>query len=284
MPTLTVDGASLHYEDRGTGSGPPVALVHAFPVDGRMWAAQLADLSAAGHRVIVPDVRGFGRSTDPADADGERDAPVTEAPLTEASLTVERIADDLRAVLAAAGALPCVVGGLSMGGYVALAFARKYPGDLAGLILMDTRADADGPQAKEGRQKSIELVREKGPKGIADQMIPKLLAPGAAEGRPEVAKAVRGMIESNSARGIERALGALRDRPDSTALLATIRVPTLVVVGDGDQVTPIELARVMADGIPGATLAVIRGAGHLSAVEQPSQVNEAIRSFLGGVK
>jgi 3-oxoadipate enol-lactonase len=267
MPSATVSGASLHYADQGAGAGPPLVLVHGFPVDHRMWAAQLPDLSTC-RRVIAPDARGFGRSTDPADA----------------PLTVDAMADDVRGLLLAAGALPCILGGLSMGGYVALAFARKYPADLAGLILLDTRADADGPQAKEGRQKAIDLVRQQGAPALADQMIPKLMAPGAAAARPDVAGAIRGMAEAARAESIERALEALRDRPDSTGLLPTIRVPTMVVVGDGDQVTPPELAEKMHDAIPGATLSLIRGAGHMSPMEQPAQVNQAIRAFLEQVR
>jgi 3-oxoadipate enol-lactonase len=276
MPTQTVDGASLYYADQGTGPAAPLVLAHAFPVDHRMWAAQLADLSA-DRRVIAPDARGFGRSAPaPTPAPG---SPTAGTPAAD-PLSVDGMADDLRALLSAAGALPCVLGGLSMGGYVALAFARKFPADLRGLILMDTRADADGPEAREGRQKAIDLVRQKGPGGIADQMVPKLLAPGAAAARADVAGTLRAMIEAQSAATIERALVALRDRPDSTALLPTIAVPTLVVVGDGDQVTPPALAEAMGQAVPGATLTVVRGAGHMSAMEQPAQVNQAVRAFL----
>ncbi|HEX8911862.1 MAG TPA: alpha/beta fold hydrolase [Humisphaera sp.] len=261
MPSTTVNGVAIHYVDRG--SGLPVALVHGFPLDLRMWDAQLPDLTAAGHRAVAVDCRGFGQSA--------RTGP----------FTIEQLADDLRGVLAAAGALPCVLGGLSMGGYVALAVARKYPADLKGLMLFDTQAGADSPQAREGRQKNIDLVRSKGPAAIADAMIPKLLAPGAADRRPELAASLRKMIEACPADTIAQALVALRDRPDSTAALPTIKVPTLVVVGDGDQITPVEVAEKMRAGIGAAAeLAVIRGAGHMSPMEQPAQVNQVVRGFL----
>lgn len=263
MPTKTVNGVTMSYDDRGTGR--PVVLLHAFPVDRRMWAGQLADLSA-DHRVVTPDFRGFGQSI------GDR------------PFSIEDLADDVHALLKEIGALPCVLGGLSMGGYVAMAFARKYPADLMGLILLDTRAEADDAKARDGRAAAIDSVRKGGAKAIADQMVPKLLAPGASESKPDVAGQVRAMIEACPPMTIERALAALRDRPDSSDSLRRVRVPTLIVVGEGDQVTPPTLAETMRQLVPGAALVTIPGAGHLSPVEQPGLVSEAIRSFSSRIR
>lgn len=262
MPTHTIDGISLFYEDRGKGL--PVVLLHGFPLSHEMWSAQAQDLSSVA-RVICPDFRGFGRSS------GGK------------PFTVDALAADVHGLLKAAGALPCVVAGLSMGGYVALSFARQFAADLKGLVLVDTRADADSPQARESRQKNIALVQEKGAKAIADAMIPRLLAPGADEGRPELARTLRRMIEACTPQTIEHALIALRDRPDSTPHLHRIQVPTLVIVGDGDQITPVELAESMKAAIPNAKLVMVRGAGHMTPIEQPAQVSQAIRQFVGKI-
>lgn len=259
MATKTTDAAALHFVDRG--KGPPVVLLHAFPVDSRMWEAQVEALSGR-FRVIAPDFRGFGRSrsADP--------------------FTTESMADDVHRLLEGIKALPCVVAGLSMGGYVSLAWVRKYPTDLRGLVLMDTKAAGDDTQGKENRNKMIELVRASGSKAIADQMIPKLLAQGTLRSRPAQAQSLRTMIEGCPPQTIENALVCLRDRPDQTETLASISVPTLVVVGEGDSLTPVSVSQLMAEQIPNAELVVIKGAGHMSAMEQPAQVNQALSLFL----
>src|SRR5688572_6819435 len=156
MPSETVNGVTLAYAQRG--EGVPVVLVHGFPLDSRMWGNQ-AHALAAGYRVITPDLRGFGRS------------PSNEP------FTIESLADDVHALLVKIGALPCALAGFSMGGYVALAFAKKYPTDLRALILVDTRAGGDTAEGKAAREKSVQLVRQGGAKAIADQMLPKLLVP-----------------------------------------------------------------------------------------------------------
>src|SRR5688500_1730217 len=159
----------LPYTDKGKGR--PLVLLHGFPLDRRMWDAQVERLS--GHyRVIAPDLRGFGQS--------RRSDP----------FTIESLADDLHLFLEQLGALPCVLAGLSMGGYVSLAHAAKYPADLRGLILIDTKADADTDEGKKGRAKMIELVKKSGAKAVADQMEPKMLAPGTIQSRPDVVKSL----------------------------------------------------------------------------------------------
>jgi pimeloyl-ACP methyl ester carboxylesterase len=260
MPERDIDGAKFYYTEQGSAAGgqgaakPPLVLVHGFPLDSRMWEAQVAALAPA-RRVVAPDLRGVGRSR------------------TDEPFTIESQGDSLRALLA----------GLSMGGYVALAYAKKYPGDLRGLILVDTKAEADTAEGKQARDKMIDLARKEGSKAVADQMMPKMLAKDAAEQRPQAASALRRIMESCPPATIANALAAMRDRPDRSGELSSINVPTLVLVGDGDAITPPDVAESMAQKIPGARLVVIRGAGHMSPMEQPEQVNRAMRGFLDGL-
>jgi 3-oxoadipate enol-lactonase len=249
----------LPYTDRGRGD--PVVFLHGFPLDRRMWEAQTAKLSDH-YRVIAPDLRGFGQS--------RRSDP----------FTIESLADDTHLFLEQLAATPCVLAGLSMGGYVALAYAKKYPNDLRGLILVDTKAEADTPQAREGRAKMIEQARTSGAGAVADQMLPKMLSPATQEGRPDVVKTLRAMMAGCSPQTIEYALAAMRDRPDRSGELRGIKVPTLVIVGDADAITPPDVAEKMHKAIPGSKLEVIRGAGHMSPMEQPDQVNRAIERFM----
>lgn len=264
MPTRDINGVQLHYTEQG--SGKPVLLVHGFPLDSRMWDAQVAELAAAGCRVVAPDLPGFGRS--------QPGRP----------FTLESLADDLRSLAQAVGAIPFVYVGLSMGGYVALAYAKKYAGDLRGLVLVDTKAEADTPEGKEGRGKMIDLVRKDGSKAVADQMMPKMLAKDAAGQRPQTEQALRRIMEACPPKTIEHALAAMRDRPDRDGELSQIKVPTLVIVGESDAITPPAVAESMVSKIRSARLVVIRGAGHMSPMEQPDQVNRAIRGFLEGLE
>ena len=246
------------------GRGLAVVLLHGFPLDGRIWEDQVEGLSDA-YRVIVPDLPGFGRSG------------------SSNCATLRDHAAALHALLEAAGALPCVLGGLSMGGYIALAFARLYPNDLKGLMFVDTKASADDTTARAGREKMIATVRADGSKAIAEAMLPKMLTAHTIAADPSLTMRVRAIMESQSGTTIEIALRALRDRPDHTDFLPSIAVPTLVVVGDSDPIISIAVAQAMSDAIPKSTLAVIKGSSHLSSMEQPAQVTLAMRRFLDGV-
>ena len=252
----------LPYTDRGRGD--PVVFLHGFPLDRRIWDAQAATLSDH-HSVLAPDLRGFGQS--------RRSDP----------FTIESLADDTRLFLQQLAATPCVLAGLSMGGYVALAYASKYPEDLRGLILVDTKAEADTPQAKEGRAKMMELARTSGAKAVAEEMLPKMLSAGTQQDRPDVVKTLRAMMSDSSPQAIEYALAAMRDRPDRTAELPAIKVPTLIIVGETDAITPPAMAEKMHKAIPGSRLEVIRGAGHMAPLEQPDQVNRAIERFMASL-
>jgi pimeloyl-ACP methyl ester carboxylesterase len=250
--------AKLTFDE--SGKGPPLVLLHGFPLDARVWKSQRAALSDR-FRVITPDLRGFGRS--------KSDEP----------FSIEALADDVHELLAQIGALPCVLGGLSMGGYAALAYVKKYASDLRGLILIDTKADADTTEGKQGREKMIQLAREKGSKAVADQMMPKMLAKDAEKTRPAAAQELRAIMEACPARTIEHALAAMRDRPDRSGELADISVATLVIVGDQDAITPPDVATKMYQSLTTGQLVTIEGAGHMACMEQPEQVTRAIRDF-----
>jgi pimeloyl-ACP methyl ester carboxylesterase len=258
MSDSTVHSA-LTFTDEGQGL--PLVLLHGFPLDRRMWDAQVAELS--GHwRVIAPDLRGFGQSRI-----GE-------------PFCIADLADDVHTMLVQLAALPCVLAGLSMGGYVALAFARKYLHELSGLMLVDTKAEGDTPEQKAGRAKMIELAQKQGAKAVADQMLPKLLAEDVPRTRPAIAAAVRKMCEACPAKTIEHALAAMRDRPDQSPYLSMIKVRSLIIVGDADAITPVPVSEAMQKALPGAELSIIKGAGHMSPMEQPAQVNRAMTGFL----
>lgn len=252
--------ATLQYASRGKG-GPALVLLHGFPLDSRMWAAQVEELGAA-RQVITIDFPGFGASQPPR------------------TFSMESAADDVRETMTAVLGPneKFVLGGLSMGGYVALAYARRHLGTLRGLMLVDTKADPDTPEGRIGRDKMIALVRERGSAAVGEVMVPKLIAPVKA--RPNLVKRLREMTDAAPPAAVEHALVAMKQRLDHTPHLAAITVPTLVVVGDQDQITPVDVAEGMREKLPDAELAVIRGAGHMSPMEQAEQVNGVMGRFL----
>jgi 3-oxoadipate enol-lactonase len=239
-----------------------VVLLHAFPLNARMWDGQLA-LAEGGWRVIAPHFRGVDG--------GAGDPPAT---------SLEDYAGDVIDLLDALHIKQTVVGGLSMGGYAAFAMLRHAARYVQGLILADTRPEADTPEGVEGRRKMLELVQAKGPPAVAEEMIPKLLGETTRRARPDLVDRVRSLVLSNSADAIAGAIRALMTRPDSTPLLSTIHVPTLLVVGDEDTVTPPAIAENMHRSIAGSEVTVISGAGHLSNLEQPGAFNGAVAHFL----
>jgi 3-oxoadipate enol-lactonase len=227
-----------------------------------MWEGQLA-LSDRGWRVIAPHFRGFD--------DGVGDPPAQ---------SVDDYAGDVVDLLDALHIHEAVVGGLSMGGYVAFALLRHAARYVQGLILADTKAQADTPEGVEGRRRMIELGASRGPAAVAEEMIPKLLGETTRRTRPDVVDRVRALATSSSAEAIAGALRALMTRPDSTPQLSTIHVPTLIVVGEEDTVTPRAAAEEMHAGIPGSELVAIPAAGHLTNLEQPALFDAALARFL----
>lgn len=252
-------GLTIGYDE--AGSGTPLVLLHAFPLDRTMWQPQLAALAGAA-RVIAPDLPGFGES--PA-----------------APFTIEGVAETVAEFLAARDVRKAVVCGLSMGGYVALALARKHPDRLAGLVLADTRAGVDDSTTKANRTKSIALVNEKGSAALFETMAPKVLSEQTHAAKPDVVARLKAIAAKQPAASVAAALAALRDRPDANPGLKDIAVPTLVVVGEFDQVTPALAAANLSAQIRGSTLVHIPGAGHLSNAENPDAFNAAVRGFLG---
>lgn len=255
MATVDLDDTRLHTG--ASGSGPLALLVHGFPLDSELWLDQLAGLADLRH-VVAPDLRGFGRS----------------APTTLPVLAMEQHADDLVALLDALGEEQADVAALSMGGYVALAMWERHPERVRSLALLDTRASADPPQGRAGRDTMIQQVLEAGREWLAGRSRETLLPPDAD---PSVIARLRSMVEGTRYETIVAALRGMRDRPDRRELLGTITVPTLVVVGSEDVLTPPSDAEELAAAIPGARLAVIEGAGHLAPIERPDEVNALLR-------
>lgn len=241
-----------------------------------MWLPQVESLRDM-YRVLAPDLPGFGDSPLLADGSGERGGPARPP-------SVDWFADAVAEHLDEKGIdEPVVMGGLSMGGYVALAFARRHPHRLAGLILADTKAEPDDATGRANRDKMIALASSQPASAIIESMLPKLLGPVTQREQPEVVAAVRKLASAQKPAGIIAALKALRDRPDATASLANIKVPALVIVGHDDSLTPPDVARKLAGALPRARLAIIDKAGHLANAEQPRAFNDVLMGFLAGV-
>ena len=252
------------------GRGRTVLLVHGFPFERSMWAPQIAALQH-GQRVLAPDLRGFGASAFPRGA-----APDV--------WTMEQHADDLAALLDALGERePVVLVGFSMGGYVAWPFVRKHRRRLAGLVLCDTRAAADAPEGARGRLALAQRVLEEGPEPVVEAMLPKLLAPRTLAERPEVVARVQGWMRAAPREGIAAALRGMAARADSSTLLASIDLPTLVVVGAHDAISPPAEMHAIARAIPGARAQEIADAGHMTTVEAPSALSALLGEFLASL-
>jgi 3-oxoadipate enol-lactonase len=256
-----VNGLRLAYRDCGRKQETVLLLVHGFPLDCRLWGAQATAFSNMT-RVIMPDLRGHGGSQ-----------------MVPGPLTMEQHADDLACLLDHLEIRQAVVGGLSLGGYVTFAFWRRHPDRVRGLILADTRAEPDSGAARAGRDAAIGKVQQAGAAAYAAEMLPRLLAP-ASLANPKIAEFARKMMAEQPVEGIVAALAGLRDRVDSRPTLSTISVPTLVIAGEADAITPPADAQVMAAAIPGARLAVIPKAGHLTPLENPRAFNASVRAFL----
>ncbi len=246
------------------GKGTPLLFVHGFPLNHAMWQPQ-TDAFSKKNRVIVPDLRGFGEST-----------------VTTGTVTMEEMADDLHGVMHGVWVdQPVVFCGLSMGGYVAWQFFRKYRPQLRALILCDTRATADTLKGG-GRdaQKLAETWLANGSEAVCEPMLPKLMSPKTVERWPDLVANVRSMMIRNKPSGIAAAALGMAERPDCSELLSQIDVPTLLICGQDDQITPPSEMQKMAEAIPQAQFVQIPNAGHLAPLENPDAVNGAINRFL----
>lgn len=247
------------------GAARVAVLIHAFPLAATMWEPQMRQ-APAGWRLLAPDLRGFGGSPT---VDADTDSP-----------SIDDYAADVIDLLAALGIGTAVIGGLSMGGYVAFAVLRRAPEMVRGLVLADTKSGADSLEARGNRRAMLALLDREGPSGVAREMAPKLVGPVSGAERPELEAGVRRLIKQQSTPAIRGALLRLMDRPDATAQLSFIAVPTLIIVGGDDGVTPVVESQRMADAIGGAELVVIPKAGHLSSVEQPDAFSGVLSAFL----
>jgi pimeloyl-ACP methyl ester carboxylesterase len=255
---INLRGFEMAYDERG--SGIPLLLIHGYPLSRQIWQPQLEGLSDT-FRVIAPDLRGFG-----------------ESQAVPGPYSMDLLAEDCFALLNFLEiAQPSIVCGLSMGGYVAFAFWRKFPQRVRGLALAATRALPDTPETAENRLKAAALAEKEGAEAIARAMLPKMLSPRTLESRPALVAQVKSILLSASVPGIVGALMGMRARPDSSPTLGTITAPTLIVRGSDDGFAPLEEAQVMQAAIHHSRLVVIPEAGHLPNLEQAERFNRAVK-------
>lgn len=260
MTSTRINDIQLAYTD--TGVGRPVVLIHGYPFNRSLWNEQVAALSNS-YRIITPDLRGFGESdSSPGPA------------------TMNRMAQDVAQLLDHLEITRAVIGGLSMGGYVALAFYKQFPSRVRALILADTRAQADTEEGKQTRAQQAEKALSEGMAGIADAMLPKLLTPETVSKRPEIVKRVRDMMLKTKPEGTASALLGMAEREDQTELLPRITSTTLIMVGADDAITPVADSEMMHNAIAGSRLVVLENAGHVSNLERTGEFNEALLNFL----
>lgn len=261
MSTVRCGDIELNVTD--VGAGPPVLLVHGFPLDHTMWQGQIDALSRH-YRVIAPDLRGFGRSG-----------------VTPGAVTMEQFADDLALLLDALGVTrPVALCGLSMGGYIAWQFQRKHSARLRQLVLCDTKAAADTPESARARGQTAAKVLAEGTGVLVDAMLPKLIGKATAERQPAVVAALRQSILAAPPEGVAAALRGMAVRPDVTSDLPGIRTPTLVIVGAEDAISPAAEMRAIAAALPQSEFAEVAGVGHMAPLEDPATVNAALLKFL----
>jgi pimeloyl-ACP methyl ester carboxylesterase len=265
MSVLRVRGIELAYEV--SGEGVPIVLLHGFPFNRTLWRGQVEALRER-YTVITVDLRGHGETHAPADAPATMDA----------------MAEDVAALLDLLRIESVVLGGLSMGGYVALAFYRLFPGRVRALLLADTRPQADTDEARLNREETATRALREGMTTIADAMLPKLLAPATHAEQPQIVRRVRDMILQTDPQGAAAALRGMAVRRDQTELLREIKCPTLIIVGQLDAITPPADAQLMHQQIRGSQLEVIEGASHVSNVERPAEFNRALEKFLDALE
>ncbi|MEU3660187.1 alpha/beta fold hydrolase [Streptomyces sp. NPDC032940] len=263
MNSVTLRGATIGYDDAGPSTGLPVLLIHGHPFDRTLWAPQVTALTEAGHRVVTPDLRGYGRSG-----------------VTPGKVLLADFADDLAALLDHLDIERAVVGGVSMGGQITMEFQRRHPGRARALVLSDTSAPAETPEGRLLRNRLADRLLAEGMDGYAHEVIDKMLADYNVTAMPDVATRVLAMMRATDPRGAAAALRGRAERPDYRDVLAGVTAPVLIVVGADDVYTPVAQAEAIHRLVPHATLAVIEKAGHLPGAEQPDRFNAALLDFL----
>jgi 3-oxoadipate enol-lactonase len=259
---VQLPGFQMGYDDQG--DGPAVVFLHGFPHDRTLWAAQRVALAPKA-RCIVPDVRGFGHSS------------------THGPYSMDRYADDIATLLDHLGVERAVLCGLSMGGYIAMALWRRHPHRVQAMVFCDTKTGPDSDEGKRRRDELAAVVKQGGTRVIIDAQITGMVGATTRERRPEVIEALRAMMGRQSTAGVVGALQALRDRPDSGDTVRSITVPSLVIVGEEDALTPLKEARAIAEALPSAArvrLEIIAGAGHVPCLERPAATTHALSDFL----
>lgn len=265
MRQYRTSGGPMAHGESGSGAKDPLVLLHAFPLNRRMWAPQVRALSGE-RRVITPDYPGFGKSPRPC-----------------AQPDVRHYAEGVRELLDSLHLERVALGGLSMGGYVALACMRLFPERVSSLVLANTRPDPDPEETKETRRELARRVAEEGVEILPDLQMERLLSRATLDGKPDVVEDARSMILESSPDGVVAALGAMRDRPDSNDTLGEIAVPTLVVAGEEDAISTPEIMQAMAEKIPDSRFVTLPNAGHLSNLEAPEEFNAALTGFLARI-
>jgi pimeloyl-ACP methyl ester carboxylesterase len=253
---------------RDSRQGKPLILLHGFPLDNTMWQEQEAYFSTNGWRTIAPDLRGFGKSTiNPPEVN-----------------TMELLAGDVIALMDHLKLRQAVIMGLSMGGYISFSLYRHYPERITALVLANTKAEADTPEARANRYKLLEQVQVQGSSAANEGMLSRLFSPESYREKPDMIAKLGGVIERTNPETIIATLPGLAERQDATPLLPQIKVPTLVIHGKDDQMMPIEKARQMAQAIPDWQFSSVPKAGHMSNLENPEFFNRAVESFLRELK
>ena len=246
-----------------SGSGKPVVLLHAFPLSRKMWQPQIEALSAAGFHVILPDLRGFGENHNFADIN-----------------TMEDLAKDVCELMVNLKIERAIIGGLSMGGYVTFNFYRLFPEKFAGLLLFDTNSAADTEEKREARFDLIDEIEKSGAQALIDGMLPNLISDWTKENNPDLVAKLKAMFAETNPQAAIAALRGMAERQDHSNILKDINVPTLLIFGEHDKITNLEIGEKMHAKIPDAALTKIKNAGHYSNLEQPEAFNDALVSFV----
>ena len=256
----------INFQEYGT-TGKPVVLLHAFPLSGEMWKPQIDALKNKNVRLIVPDLRGFGESHSFSDIN-----------------TMEDMAQDIYELLETLKIKKAILGGLSMGGYILFNFLKKFPEKAAALIFCDTHPANDSDETRRGRMDLIEKIETDGSDALIENMLPKLVGEHTKQNKPELVENLREKFSKVNPKAAIAALRGMAQRKDNTDLLKRISLPTLLIFGEEDKVTNLELASKMEQAITGSRLVIIPDSGHYSNLEQPENFNQAFVDFINAVE
>ncbi len=260
-----VNNALLHYIDIGVSTATPIVFIHGFPFSHRMWTfpGGQTETAAPTNRVIAYDVRGHGDSE-----------------VGDGQYSIELLVDDFIGLLDHLSISKTVVAGLSMGGYIALRAIERHPDRFRGLVLCDTKSEGDSNDAKIKRAASIKAVKANGPRQFAQNFVANVFTPDSFNTKPEAVKAIQSIIERTAPLSLCGTMLALAARTDTTNALPSIAVPTLIMVGEHDALTPPAASQAMHEKIPQSELHIIPGAAHMSNIENTAEFNNHLLEFL----